>query len=175
MACGGCAGAKSQPLAIVAACFSQPTQLGGVLHGFRGNGARLRALVRRGADRFGELGLDQGLADGFGGLADAVADIGDLECVQGFEQGRLVQGHRVVPLYRFLGGFLQRLTRWPDQRDQARREDQDLHHSRQCQSDHGSAGSLYHSVPFVAWSRCAAGRAGRTDRRGLRGAWQRPH
>ena len=130
MACGGCAGAKSQPLAIVAACFSQPTQLGGVLHGFRGNGARLRALVRRGADRFGELGLDQGLADGFGGLADAVADIGDLECVQGFEQGRLVQGHRVVPLYRFLGGFLQRLTRWPDQRDQARREDQDLHHSR---------------------------------------------
>ena len=108
MACGGCAGAKNQPLAIVAACFSQPTQLGGVLHGFRGNGARLRALVRRGADRFGELGLDQGLADGFGGLADAVADIGDLECVQGFEQGRLVQGHRVAPLYVFLGGFTQR-------------------------------------------------------------------
>ena len=138
-------------------------------------GAGVAAFVQGGADRVGDLGFDQRLVDRLGGLTDAITDIGDLECVQDFEQGRLIQGHRVVPLYRFLGGFLQRLTRWPDQRDQARREDQDLHHSRQCQSDHGSAGSLYHSVPFVAWSRCAAGRAGRTDRRGLRGAWQRPH
>ena len=63
-------------------------------------------------------------------MPDTITHIGGLECVQDFEQGRLVQGHRVVPLYRFLGGFLQRLTRWPVLRDQARREDQDLHHSR---------------------------------------------
>ena len=93
-------------------------------------GAGVAAFVQGGADRVGELGFDQRLVDRLGGLTDAVTDIGDLECVQDLEQGRLIQGHRVVPLYRFLGGFLQRLTRWPDQRDQARREDQDLHHSR---------------------------------------------
>jgi hypothetical protein len=74
-----------------------------------------------GADQVGEFGLDQGLVDGLGRGADTVADIGDLECVQDFEQGRLAQGHRVVPLYRFLGGFLQRLTRWRLLRAQARR------------------------------------------------------
>jgi len=93
-------------------------------------GAGVAAFVQGGADRVGELGFDQRLVDRLGGLTDAVTDIGDLKCVQDFEQGRLIQGHRVVPLYRFLGGFLQRLTRWPVQRDQARREDQDLHHSR---------------------------------------------
>jgi hypothetical protein len=31
--------------------------------------------------------------------------MGGLERVQDFEQGSLVQGHRVVPLYRFLAGF----------------------------------------------------------------------
>ena len=49
------------------------------------------------------------------------------------------------------------------------------HHSGQCQSDQGSAGSLHHSVPFVAWSACAAGRASWTDWHGLIGAWRRPH
>jgi hypothetical protein len=61
------------------------------------------------------------LVDGLGCCADPVADIGGLECVQDFEQGRLVQGHRVAPLWVFLGGFTQRLTRWPLLRAQARR------------------------------------------------------
>ena len=52
----------------------------------------------RGADGVGELGLDQRLVDGFGGLPDAVTDIGDLEYVEDFEQGSLVQGRRVVPI-----------------------------------------------------------------------------
>jgi hypothetical protein len=72
-------------------------------------GAGVAAFVQGGADRVGELGFDQRLVDRLGGLTDAVTDIGDLKCVQDFEQGRLIQGHRVVPLYRFLGGFLQRL------------------------------------------------------------------
>ncbi len=84
-------------------------------------GAGVAAFVQGGADRVGEFGLDQCLVDGFGGSADTVTDIGGLECVEDFEQGRLVQGHRVVPLYGFLGGFLQRLTRWPLLRAQARR------------------------------------------------------
>ena len=84
-------------------------------------GAGVGAFVQGGADRVGELGLDQRLVDGLGGLADTVTDIGGLECVQDFEQGRLVQGHRVAPLYEFLGGFPQSLTRWPLLRAQARR------------------------------------------------------
>jgi hypothetical protein len=35
-----------------------------------------------GADHRGELGLDQGLVDRLGRLADAVIDLRDLECVQ---------------------------------------------------------------------------------------------
>ena len=85
-------------------------------------GAGVAAFVQCGADGVGELGLDQSLVDGFGGLADTVTDIGDLERIQDFEQGRLVQGHRVAPLYVFLGGFTQSLTRWPLLRAQARRE-----------------------------------------------------
>jgi hypothetical protein len=41
-------------------------------------GAVLGAFVQGGADGVGELGLDQGLVDGFGGLADTIADIGGL-------------------------------------------------------------------------------------------------
>jgi hypothetical protein len=41
-------------------------------------GAMLGAFVQGGADGVGELGLDQGLVDGFGGLADTIADIGGL-------------------------------------------------------------------------------------------------
>jgi hypothetical protein len=43
-------------------------------------------------------------------------DISDLQCVENFEQSRLVQGHRMAPLYVFLGGFAQRLMRWPQAR-----------------------------------------------------------
>ena len=59
-------------------------------------------LVQGGADRIGELGLDQRLIHRLRGVADTIADIGDLECVKNVEQGRLVQGHRVAPLYEFL-------------------------------------------------------------------------
>jgi hypothetical protein len=36
---------------------------------------RLRALVWGGADHRGELGPDEGLVDGLGGLTDAVIDL----------------------------------------------------------------------------------------------------
>jgi len=52
--------------------------------------------------------------------------------------------------------------------------DNSVHHLRQCQGERGAVGSLYHLLPLVAWSSCAAGRASWTDRRGLRGAWRRP-
>jgi hypothetical protein len=41
-----------------------------------------RALVGSSTDHAGELGFDQGLVDGLGGLADAVVDVRGLECVQ---------------------------------------------------------------------------------------------
>jgi hypothetical protein len=43
-----------------------------------------------------ELGLDQGLIDRLGRLADPVFNLGGLECLQDFQQCRLVQGHRVL-------------------------------------------------------------------------------
>jgi hypothetical protein len=48
------------------------------------------ALVRASADHGGELGFDEGLVDGLGGLADAVVDLRGRECVQDFDQCRLV-------------------------------------------------------------------------------------
>lgn len=84
-------------------------------------GPDVAAFVQRGADRVGELGFDQRLIDRLRGGADTVTDISDLESVEDFEQGRLVQGHRVAPLYVFLGGYTQRLTRWPLLRSQPRR------------------------------------------------------
>lgn len=58
-------------------------------------GAFRGTLMQRGADGVGELGLDQRLVDRFRGGADTVADIGGLECVGDFEQGR--QTHAVAP------------------------------------------------------------------------------
>ena len=60
-----------------------------------------------------QLRFDQRLVDRAGSLPDTIIDIGALQCLQQLEQGRLVQGHRVVSLRAFLGGFTQRLTRWP--------------------------------------------------------------
>ena len=57
---------------------------------------RLGPLVWGGTDHAGELGLDQGLVDGLGGLADAVIDLRGLECVQDLQQCRLVKGHRAL-------------------------------------------------------------------------------
>ena len=94
-------------------------------------GPGVGAFVAGGADRVGELGLDQSLVDRLRRLADTITDIGGLECLQDVEQGRLVQGHRVAPsFYRFLGRFLQSVTRWPLLRDQARGTGRELHHQR---------------------------------------------
>ena len=90
---------------------------------------RLGPLVRAGADHRSQLGFDQRLIDRAGGLSDPVVDIGRLQRLQHLEQGRLIQGHRVVPLRVFLGRFTQRLTRWPLDIPEARRQAQDLHHS----------------------------------------------
>ena len=88
-------------------------------------------LMQAGADRIGELGLDQSLIDRLRGSADTIIDIGGLECIQDFEQGRLVQGHRVAPSFSvFLGGFTQSVTRWPISHAQARRMVRELHHQR---------------------------------------------
>jgi hypothetical protein len=38
--------------------------------------------MRRSTDHRGELGLNEGLVDRLGGLADAVIDVRDRECVQ---------------------------------------------------------------------------------------------
>jgi ClpP class serine protease len=47
-------------------------------------------------DHVRELGLDEGLVDGLGGLPDAVIDLRGLECVQDLQQCRLVKGHRAL-------------------------------------------------------------------------------
>jgi hypothetical protein len=90
---------------------------------------RLGPPVRAGADHRRQLGLDQRLIDRARGPPDPVIDIGRLQRIQHRKQGRLVQGHRVAPLHVFLGGFTQRLTRWPLDITEARRQAQDLHHS----------------------------------------------
>jgi hypothetical protein len=53
-----------------------------------------RALVGSGADHRSELGLDQGLVAGLGGLADAVIHLRGREGVQDLQQRRLVNSHR---------------------------------------------------------------------------------
>ena len=63
-------------------------------------GAGVGALVRGGADRGGQLRLDQRLVERLGRGADAVIDVGELECLEEFKQGRLVQGQRVAFLLR---------------------------------------------------------------------------
>jgi hypothetical protein len=55
-----------------------------------------RPLVWSGADHRGELGLDQGLVDRLSSLADAVIHLRSLECVQDFDECRLVKGHRAL-------------------------------------------------------------------------------
>jgi RNA polymerase sigma-70 factor, ECF subfamily len=54
------------------------------------------ALMGCSADHVGELGLDQGLVDGLGSLADAVIDLRGRECIQDLQQCRLVKGHRAL-------------------------------------------------------------------------------
>jgi len=63
-------------------------------------GARVGALTGRSTDHRGQLGLDQGLVDRLGGLADTVVHLSHPKCFQNLQQGRLVQGHRVDVLSR---------------------------------------------------------------------------
>jgi hypothetical protein len=78
--------------------------------------------VRERANHRGQLGLDQGLVDRLGCLPDPVIDLGGLECIQDFQQGRLVQGHRVsVSFCENIGVVSLTITRWPSVVPQARR------------------------------------------------------
>jgi ClpP class serine protease len=73
-----------------------------------------RALVGGGADHAGELGFDQGLVDRLGGLADAVVDLRRRECVQDFDECRLVKGHRALcPFARTIAVVSLTIARWP--------------------------------------------------------------
>jgi hypothetical protein len=56
------------------------------------------ALVGGGADHGGGLGLDEGLVDGLGSLADAV--VRDRKCVQDLQQCSLVKGQRALVVSR---------------------------------------------------------------------------
>jgi hypothetical protein len=74
----------------------------------------LGALVGGGADYLRELGFDEGLVDGLGGLADAVIDLRRLECVQDFDQCRVVEGHHALcPFARTIGVVSLTIARWP--------------------------------------------------------------
>jgi hypothetical protein len=55
-----------------------------------------RALVGSGTDHGGELGLNEGLVDGLGSLADPVVHLRNLECIQDLQQCRLIKGHRAL-------------------------------------------------------------------------------
>ena len=76
-------------------------------------GPGLGAFVWFGTDHRGQLGLDQRLVDGRRRLPDPVGHIGLLDRIQDLQQGRLRQGHRVASFRVELGGYTQRLTRWP--------------------------------------------------------------
>jgi hypothetical protein len=52
--------------------------------------------MRQRADHRGQPGLDQRLIDRLGRLPDPVINLGGFECIQDFQQCRLVQGHRVL-------------------------------------------------------------------------------
>jgi hypothetical protein len=80
------------------------------------------ALVGSGPDHRGELGLDEGLVDRLGSLADAVINLRNLECVQDLQQCRLVESHRgLCPFARTIGLVSLTIARWPLQREQLRR------------------------------------------------------
>ena len=72
--------------------------------------AGLGALVWCGADHAGELGFDEGLVDGLGGLADAVIDLRDLECVQDLQSRATV---RCVLSREPLAVVSLTIARWP--------------------------------------------------------------
>ena len=71
------------------------------------------ALVWASPDHGRELGLDEGLVDGLGGLADAVIHLRCLEWVQDLQQCRLVKGHRALcPFARTIGLVSLTIARW---------------------------------------------------------------
>jgi hypothetical protein len=58
--------------------------------------AGVGTLMGHGTDHGRELGFDEGLADGLGGLADSAVDPGGLECIQDLQQFRLIKDHRAL-------------------------------------------------------------------------------
>jgi hypothetical protein len=77
----------------------------------------LGTLVRGSADHVREFGLDQGLVDLLGSLADAVVDLRSLQCLQDLQQCRQVKGHRALcPFARTIGLVSLTVARWPQRR-----------------------------------------------------------
>jgi hypothetical protein len=95
------------------------------------SGPGIGALVRAGADHRGQLRLDQRLIDRRGRRPDPSSTSTALQCLQHLEQGRLVQGNRVLcPSARTIGVVSLTITRWPLTRDHPRGRGLDLHHQR---------------------------------------------
>jgi len=70
--------------------------------------------VHAGLDMSGGLGIDQRLQDRVEQGAHQLAVIGGAHRFSQFEQGKLVQGHRVMPTFvSDFGRLSQRLTGWP--------------------------------------------------------------
>ncbi len=88
---------------------------------------RLGPLMRLGADPRGRLRVNQRLEERLHTTPDDIVGVGGLEHLKQFEQGKLVQGHRVLLLREFFGRISQRLTRWPLNVQEPGRE---IHHSR---------------------------------------------
>ena len=75
---------------------------------------RLGALVGASADHRRQLGLNEGLVDRLGGLADTVIDSAAFECVQDLQQCRLVKSHRALsPFASTIGLVSLTIARWP--------------------------------------------------------------
>src|SRR5665647_1320310 len=71
-------------------------------------------LVHAGLGMSGGLGVDQRLQDRVEQGAHQLAVIGGAHRFSQFEQGKLVQGHRVTPTFvSDFGRLSQRLTGWP--------------------------------------------------------------
>jgi len=87
--------------------------------------------MRLGADERRRLGIHQQLQHRGQQPAHQLATIGASHHIKQFQQGRLIQSHRVNPFREFLGGYSQSLTRWlltVGDRHGHHDEEPDLHH-----------------------------------------------
>jgi hypothetical protein len=108
-----------------------------------------RPLVGGSADHGGELGLDEGLVDGLGGLADAVVHLRRLECVQDLQQGRLVKGHRGLgPFASTIGLVSLTIARWPLQSEHLRRRSSATYTTRWD----ATWDEVWRALPRLSWN-----------------------